>query len=319
MLNGKSVLITGGTGTFGHAMTKAILEQYEPRRLIIFSRDGLKQETMRRTRFPQSCMRWMVGDVRDLRRLHQAFEDVDVIFHAAALKQILACEYNPFEAIKTNVLGSMNVIEAAIAQGVEKVVAISSDKSCQPTNIYGATKMCMERLFVNSTVYIGLGHPTVLGLVRYGNVAGSRGSVVHVFDAQRGTGEVTITDPNMTRFWFTAEEAVRFTLSRLNDLRGGEIFIPKLPSARIADVAEAIAPGCKVRVVGIRPGEKVHETLVAHGERAIDCGSYYIIAPSGSLASLGMGTTEYRSDSNSDWVTVEEIRRWWSEYKDSLQ
>jgi len=318
MLNGKSVLITGGTGTFGHAMTKAILEQAEPRRLIIFSRDGLKQETMRRTRFPQSCMRWMVGDVRDLRRLHQAFEDVDVIFHAAALKQILACEYNPFEAIKTNILGSMNVIEVAIAQNVGMVVAISSDKACQPLNLYGATKMCMERLFINSTAYVGK-RATVLGLVRYGNVAGSRGSVAHVFDSQKGTGEVAITDPRMTRFWFTIEEAVAFTLARLEDMTGGEIFVPKIPSARIVDVAEAIAPGCKVRTVGVRPGEKMHETLIAHGECAIDCGSYYIIAPSGSLTSLGMGTTEYRSDTNSEWVTVEEIRRWWSEYKDSLQ
>lgn len=317
MLNGKSVLITGGTGTFGNAMTRAILDQYEPRRLIIFSRGELKQHDMR-ARFPEKCMRWFVGDVRDQCRLLQALDGVDVVFHAAALKQVPICEYNPFEAIKTNVLGSMNVIEAAIARDVQRVIAISSDKAVKPLNLYGATKICMERLFVNSTAYIGLGCSTILGLVRYGNVAGSRGSVAHVFEAQKASGEVTITDPAMTRFWFTIEEAVAFTLARLEDMTGGEIFVPKIPSARIVDVAEAIAPGCKVRTVGVRPGEKMHETLVAHGECAIDYGSYYVIAPSGSLSHLGVGTTEYRSDINSEWVTVEDIRRWWNEYKDSL-
>ena len=267
-------LITGGTGSLGHALTCVLLKNYAPRRVIVFSRDELKQSDMRRA-IPDPRLDFFLGDVRDKDRVHRAFEaNVDVVVHAAALKQVPACEYNPAEAVKTNVIGSMHVIDAAIACGIRRVMALSSDKACQPTNAYGKTKALAEALFVRGNAYAGH-RATRFAVVRYGNVIGSRGSVVPLFLRQREGGVVTVTDARMTRFWVPMERragetsywtAPELILWALRMMQGGEIFVPKLPSARMPDVAAAIAPGCEVREVGIRPGEKLHEVMVSVDE-----------------------------------------------------
>ena len=255
------VLVTGGTGSFGQKFTQVMLEDYNPAKLIIFSRDELKQHEMRSQGFDHPSLRYFIGDVRDPLRLRRAMQGVDIVVHAAALKQVPACEYNPIEAILTNIMGSRNVIEAALDTDVQRVMAISTDKAVNPINLYGATKLAAEKLFVQSNAYAGAGE-TRFSCVRYGNVVGSRGSVVPVFFQQRQSGKVTITDQRMTRFWLALEHGVRFTLRCIEQMEGGEVFIPKIPSLTVADLAEAIAPGVDIEYIGIRPGEKLHEELL---------------------------------------------------------
>jgi len=282
LVRGKSVLITGGTGSFGNQLTETLL-QYEPRRLIIFSRDEYKQHVMR-ARFPPEkykCMRYFIGDVRDKDRVCMAFCDVDLVFHAAALKQVPPLEYNPDEAIKTNIIGSQNVIHAAIVNKVPRVVAISTDKSVQPVNLYGATKMVVERLFVAANNQTGPSGP-LFSVLRYGNVFASRGSVVPVFLRQKDDGGVlTLTDANMTRFTLTLEDAIAFVLQSCCRMIGGEIFVPKLPSYSVGQLARVLCPGCPTKVVGARPGEKMHESMIGGDEShmALEFPTFYIVQP----------------------------------------
>jgi len=276
-----SILVTGGTGSFGQAFVKTLLMKSGAKRIIVFSRDELKQHEMKIT-FAEhrDRLRFFIGDVRDLDRLKRAFQGVDYVVHAAALKQVPALEYNPTEAIKTNILGTENVVNAAIEKGVKKVLLISTDKAANPANLYGATKLCAEKLVVNSNFYSGLGG-TKLSVVRYGNVFGSRGSIIGVIAKQKASGEITITDEKMTRFWITLDQGIEFVLDSLNDMRGGEIFIPKIPSMGIKDLIQVCAPGCRLKYIGIRPGEKLHESLItpeeARNVREFD--NHYIIFP----------------------------------------
>lgn len=264
-LDDKVVLITGGTGSFGRKFVEIALSDYKPRKIIVFSRDEFKQHEMATTGFDKECMRYFLGDVRDKDRLYRALDGVDVVVHAAALKQIPACEYNPIEAVKTNVMGAANLIDAAIERNVERVIALSTDKANAPVNLYGATKLAADKLFVAGNSYSGV-HKTRFSVVRYGNVLGSRGSVIPIFKKMASTGSLPITDPRMTRFWITREQGVKFVMKCLDRMEGGEIFVPKLPSMSIKDMARAIAPDVPTRVVGIRPGEKLHEVLVAKDE-----------------------------------------------------
>ncbi len=322
MLNDKVVVVTGGTGSFGQKFTETVLRYYRPKRLIIFSRDELKQFEMRQ-RFPEErfpCIRYFIGDVRDRDRLYRAFDGVDVVVHAAALKQVPACEYNPFEAIKTNVLGAANIIDAAIDRGVGHVVALSTDKAANPVNLYGATKLCSDKLFTAGNSYSGQ-RSTRFSVVRYGNVVGSRGSVVPLFMKLRETGLIPITDSRMTRFWITLDQGVEFVLKSLQRMRGGEVFVPKIPSMNIMDLASAIAPGCETKIVGIRPGEKLHEVMVPHDDarRTIEYDDYFAILPTGLDGEFqdaaqvfgGKLCSEdfyYSSEMNTHWLTVEELR-----------
>jgi UDP-N-acetylglucosamine 4,6-dehydratase len=314
--SGLSILITGGTGSFGRAFTKVLLEEFHPRRVIIFSRDELKQHEMRRV-FPEGGnMRYFLGDVRDKERLVRAMHGVDIVVHAAALKHVPACEYNPLEAVKTNILGAKNVIDAAIDAGVKKVLALSTDKAVNPVNLYGATKLVAEKIFVQGNAYTG-GIGTIFSCVRYGNVVASRGSVVPLFLEQQTTGTLTITDRRMTRFWLTLDQAVRLVLRSLVEMRGGEIFVPKIPSMRIVDLAAAIAPECELNVTGIRPGEKIHEVLLSEDEarHTIETPDLYVIQPEQPFwtheHTVGKGPPDgfrYASDTNAEWVTVEQMR-----------
>ncbi len=311
-----SVLVTGGTGSFGNKLVEIMLERYRPRRLVIFSRDELKQSEMMK-RFQDPALRYFIGDVRDRERLDRAMHGVDVVFHAAALKQIPICEYNPFEAIQTNVMGAKSVIDAAIDQGVKRVVAISTDKACQPINLYGATKLCAEKLVVQGNVY---GHPrgTTFSVVRYGNVIGSRGSVVPLFAAQRASGTVTVTDPHMTRFWIRLADGVEFAIRCATRMRGGEIFVPKIPSMRVMDLVEAVAPGCRVEFIGIRPGEKLHEVLISEDEsrQALEFDDMFVIEPvepswafpAWEGAKRPAAGFRYSSDTNHRWLSADEMR-----------
>lgn len=305
------VLVTGGTGSFGHKFVELMLTRYRPRRLCVFSRDELKQSEMM-ARFDDPSLRFFLGDVRDRERLARAMHGVDIVFHAAALKQIPACEYNPFEAIQTNVLGAKNVIDAAIDAGVKRVIGLSSDKACQPLNLYGATKLCAEKLFVQGNVY-GYARGTTFAVVRYGNVIGSRGSVVPLFAAQRATGRVTVTDRAMTRFWIRLADGVEFAIRGAELMRGGEIFIPKIASMRIMDLVETIAPGCAIEDIGIRPGEKLHEILMSEDEsrQALEFEGMFIIEPveptwayrtpeGGKRPARGF---RYSSDANDVWLS----------------
>ena len=282
MLNNKNILITGGTGSFGKKATKLILKKYKPRRLIIFSRDELKQFEMSQI-YPISeydCMRYFIGDVRDKERLYRAFQGVDYVIHAAALKQVPAAEYNPFEAVKTNILGAQNVINVAIDQGVKRVIALSTDKATNPINLYGATKLCSDKLFIAGNAYVGRDE-TTFSVVRYGNVVGSRGSVIPFFMKFKENGYLPITDPEMTRFWITLEQGVEFVLWCLENMCGGELFVPKIPSMNIMDLAKAIAPECETRIVGIRPGEKIHELMIPKDDarNTLEFDSFYVIQP----------------------------------------
>jgi UDP-N-acetylglucosamine 4,6-dehydratase len=321
MFHGKTILLTGGTGSFGKKFTQIALERLRPKRLIVFSRDELKQFEMVQVFSPAEypCLRYFLGDVRDYQRLNEAMRGVDVVIHAAAIKQIPAAEYNPFEAIKTNVLGGQNVIQAAIAQGVEKVVALSTDKAANPVNLYGATKLCSDKLFIAGNAMAGHGGPR-LAVVRYGNVACSRGSVIPFFLQRAREGKVLpVTDKRMTRFSITLEEGVELVLHALEAMHGGEIFVPKIPSYRILDVAKAIAPDAEVEFVGIRPGEKLHELMIPEDEarHSVEFDAHYVIQPdfhwwTQDLAGDGGKPCpegfSYSSDSNTDWLGVAEIR-----------
>jgi len=312
----KSVVITGGTGSFGQAMTEYLLASCKPRRVIIFSRDELKQYEMEQ-RFPDERMRFFLGDVRDSERLKRAFDRVDVVIHAAALKQVPAAEYNPFECIKTNVIGAQNVIEAALSTGVERVIALSTDKAASPVNLYGASKLCSDKLFIAGNAYAG-GRGPRIAVVRYGNVVGSRGSVVPLFRKLAKTGRLTITDPRMTRFLITIQQGVRFVMDCLQRMRGGELFVPKIPSADIMTIAEAVAPGCETEIVGIRNGEKLHELMITEDDsrHTLDLDAFYMITP--QFAWWDAGTYvggksvpegfSYCSDTNPHRLTVEEVR-----------
>lgn len=311
---GKVVLITGGTGSFGQAFARLLLESERVAAIRILSRDEFKQSDMQR-RFTDDRLRFLIGDVRDRERLLRALDGVHVVIHAAALKQVPACEYNPFEAVKTNVLGAANVVDAAIERGVERVIALSTDKAASPVNLYGATKLCAEKLVVQGNSYVGPTRPTRLSCVRYGNVVASRGSVVPLLFEQRGSGRVTLTDPRMTRFWITLGEAVRFVKRCIERMEGGEVFVPKTASVRISDVLAAIAPNAAVEQIGIRPGEKLHEVLVTFDESryAIDGGDLFLIQPQhpwwrglGTPVPTGVEFT-YSSDKNERWLSVTEI------------
>ena len=320
MFNGKNILITGGTGSFGKKATEIILKKYNPMRLIIFSRDELKQFEMAQI-YPMSkydCIRYFIGDVRDKERLNRAFQGVDYVIHAAALKQVPAAEYNPFEAVKTNIIGAQNVINVAIDQGVRKVIALSTDKAANPINLYGATKLCSDKLFIAGNAYVGR-EDTIFSVVRYGNVVGSRGSVIPFFLKQKENGYLTITDPRMTRFWITLEQGVEFVLWCLEHMCGGELFVPKIPSMNIMDLAKAIAPECETRIIGIRPGEKIHELMISRDDsrNTLEFDSFYVIQPDfrfwtrrcswngGHKVPDGF---EYNSESNPWRLTVDEMK-----------
>jgi len=323
MLNGKTVLITGGTGSFGQRFTEMVLRDFSPKRLIVFSRDELKQSEMH-SRFGEDKypnIRYFIGDVRDRDRLYRAFDGVDIVVHAAALKQVLAAEYNPIEAVKTNVLGAANVIDAAIDRGVTKVIALSTDKAASPVSLYGATKLCSDKLFVAANSYSGQ-HRTRFSVVRYGNVLGSRGSVIPFFQQQQETGKLSITDPRMTRFWITLEQGVRFVLSCLGHMSGGEIFVPKIPSMKVIDLARVIGPDCDLEVVGRRPGEKLHELMVGEDDahNTIEYDDYYAILPTLRIwstdkpAAMNGGRPcpegfRYSSETNDRWLTVPELEQ----------
>ncbi len=313
----KVVLITGGTGSFGKKLTRILLDEYNPAKIIVFSRDELKQHEMRAAGFDAPNLRYFIGDVRDESRLKRAFEGVDIVIHAAALKQVPACEYNPMEAIKTNILGSSNVIDAALDAGVERVVALSTDKAVNPVNLYGATKLAAEKLFVQSNSYAG-GRKTRFSCVRYGNVVGSRGSVVPVFLKQRANGEITVTDDRMTRFWISLEQGVRFVIRCAEQMHGGEVFVPKIPSMTIVELAKTIAPNAKVNVIGIRPGEKLHEVLISEDEArtTVELDDMYVVQPAEALwfgrawENQGKLITEefrYASNTNTEWLDVDQI------------
>jgi UDP-N-acetylglucosamine 4,6-dehydratase len=312
-----SLLITGGTGSFGQRLLFTLLDHHHPRRIVIFSRDELKQYELQQKLLdhPQAdTVRFFLGDVRDRDRLVRAFDGVDYVVHAAALKQVPAAEYNPLEFIKTNILGAANIIEAAIDRNVKRVVALSTDKAANPVNLYGATKLCSDKLFVSAQVYSGA-HATRFCVVRYGNVMGSRGSVIPLFLRQRETGRLTITDERMTRFWISLQQGVDFVLDNLLGMHGGEIFVPKIPSMRVMDLAAAIAPGCETVVTGIRPGEKLHEVMVTEDDArsTIELADRYVIAPSPEAAARyahGMPcdtSFRYASDTNDHWLTGAEM------------
>lgn len=329
MLNDKTVLITGGTGSFGKKFTQIVLENYKPAKLIIFSRDELKQfEMSQRWSMKKYRIRYFLGDVRDKERLIRAFQGVDYVIHAAALKQVPAAEYNPAESIKTNILGAMNIIDAALFNNVKKVIALSTDKACNPINLYGATKLCADKLFVAANVYRGFDKDTLFSVVRYGNVLGSRGSVVPFFRERSKTGVLPITDSRMTRFWITLNQGVHFVLKVLELAKGGEIFVPKIPSMKITDLAKAIAPECSHEVVGIRPGEKVHEALIGEdeGRNTTEYKECYVIRrnqPDGrKMPNIDNGGRlcpqgfEYTSDNNHERLSIEELRRILDEISD---
>jgi UDP-N-acetylglucosamine 4,6-dehydratase len=315
----KTVLVTGGTGSFGKKFVKVMLAEYHPAKLIIYSRDELKQHEMRAAGFDHPSLRYFIGDVRDLPRLRRAMQGVDVVVHAAALKQVPACEYNPMEAVKTNILGTSNVVDAAIDARVEKVMFLSTDKAVTPVNLYGATKLTAEKLVVASNAYAG-DKRTRLSCVRYGNVVGSRGSVVPIFIRQREQGnKLTITDERMTRFWLSLEQGVRFVISNLERMHGGEVFVPKIPSTRIVDLARAIAPDAEIEVIGIRPGEKLHEMMISRDESrsTIELEDRFVVEPVGHLwfrydwSREGRRVPDgfkYTSDNNTEWLTETQIR-----------
>ncbi|HVP21150.1 MAG TPA: UDP-N-acetylglucosamine 4,6-dehydratase (inverting) [Anaerolineaceae bacterium] len=314
----KVVLVTGGTGSFGKKFIKAMLDEYHPAKIIVYSRDELKQHEMRVSGFDHPSLRYFIGDVRDLPRLHRAFHGVNIVVHAAALKQVPACEYNPMEAIKTNILGSSNVIDAALDAGVEKVLALSTDKAVNPINLYGATKLSAEKLMVQSNAYAG-GMLTRFSCVRYGNVVGSRGSVVPLFIKQRQNGKVTLTDDRMTRFWISLDQGVHFVIRCIEQMHGGEVFVPKIPSMKMIDLAKAIAPDAEINIIGIRPGEKLHEVLISEDEArtTVEVEDMFIIQPAESLwfgrdwEKMGRLLSDgfrYASNTNPQWLSLDQLR-----------
>lgn len=312
-----SILVTGGTGSFGRAFIRHLLDAVGPRRIVVFSRDELKQYEMRAAFNDDDRLRWFLGDVRDLDRLKRAMHGVEYVVHAAALKQVDTAEYNPIEYVKTNVLGSQNVIEASLDSGIKKVVALSTDKASSPINLYGATKLTADKLFVAANNY-GAAYDTRFSVVRYGNVMGSRGSVIPYFRSLHEQGlPIPVTDRRMTRFWITLERAVEFVVDSFEMMAGGELYVPRIPSMRIVDLAEAIAPGSPIREIGIRPGEKLHEEMIAADDsrRTVRLPDRYVVTP--VLAEWGFPEIDgenlpdgfaYRSDSNDVWLGIEELR-----------
>jgi len=326
MLNNKSILITGGTGSFGHQFIKTVLDRYNPNKIIVYSRDELKQFEMQQ-KWPMSdtkpMMRYFIGNVRDLDRLSMAMEGVDIVIHAAALKQVPTAEYNPFEAVKTNILGGQNVIDAAFKMNVNKVIALSTDKAAAPINLYGATKLTSDKLFIAANNYKGE-HDIKLSVVRYGNVMGSRGSVIPFFIKQKEKGILPITDERMTRFNITLQQGVDFVLECLDKMWGGELFVPKIPSYKILDVAKAIAPDAKYEIVGVRPGEKLHEEMITETDAltTVEFEKYFVILPSAELWNIDKFIREsnsnlgkmcefgfsYNSNNNKEFLSVEKIK-----------
>lgn len=317
-LDNKTVLITGGTGSFGKSFAKFLLQNFNLKKLIIFSRDELKQFNMQKE-INDERVRFFIGDVRDLQRLQRAFYGVDIIVHSAALKQVPTLEYNPFEAVKTNILGSQNVINAAIDQGVKKVLLVSTDKAAQPVNLYGATKLCAEKLFISGNSYSAGG--TKFSCVRYGNVLGSRGSIVeHLLKNRNNLSKVHITDLEMTRFWITLRQAFNLVLFGLGNMEGGEIFIPKIPSMKLVDLFKTLAPGVEQEIIGIRPGEKLHEILLTEQEarHAVELSNYYVVLPEfiknekfQKYYEFGKKMNDdfrFTSDTNQDWLDGEKLR-----------
>jgi UDP-N-acetylglucosamine 4,6-dehydratase/5-epimerase len=327
MLNNKSILVTGGTGSFGKKLIATILERYNPKKIIVYSRDELKQFEMQQY-WPDNGVvpiRYFIGDVRDLPRLTMAMEGVDVVIHAAALKQVPAAEYNPFEAVKTNIIGGQNVIDAALKCRIKKVIALSTDKAAAPINLYGATKLTSDKLFIAANNYKGE-HDIQFSVVRYGNVMASRGSVIPFFISRKSSGVLPITDARMTRFNITLQEGVDFVLKNLRRMHGGELFVPKIPSYRITDIAKAIAPDCEQEIVGIRAGEKLHEEMITETDalNTIEFDDYYVILPVGNLARRELAMLDaksknqgkiceygfsYNSGTNTHFLTVEEIKK----------
>lgn len=327
MLNNKSILITGGTGSFGKYFTRKVLREYNPKKIIIFSRDEFKQDEFKKelsVMFPNKInkMRFFIGDVRDKDRLYRAFYGVDYIIHAAAMKQVPICEYNPFEAIKTNIHGAQNIIDAAIDRGVKKVVALSTDKAVNPINLYGGTKLVSDKLFISANAYAA-DKGTIFSVVRYGNVAGSRGSVIPFFKKliQQGCKELPITDFNMTRFWISLEEGVNLVIKALDESKGGETYISKIPSFKVTDLAKAMLPNCELKQVGIREGEKLHEIMITKDDSrtTYEYEKHYIIYPNfewwdkerfftrgGEIIENGF---EYNSGNNTDWLSIENLKR----------
>ena len=317
VLSASSILVTGGTGSFGRAFTRYALDHLDPRRLVVFSRDELKQYEMRQEVGDDPRVRYFIGDVRDQDRLTRALDGVEFVVHAAAMKQVDTAEYNPFECIRTNVIGAENVINASIDIGVRRVVALSTDKASSPINLYGASKLCSDKLFVAGNHYAGHGD-TRFSVVRYGNVMGSRGSVVPLFRKLAESGRLPITDHQMTRFWITLEQAVQFVIDSFDRMEGGEIFVPRIPSMKVVDLAEAIAPGCELYEIGIRPGEKMHEEMISldDARRTTRFADRYVIAP--VLAEWGYSGTgdgedvedgfSYQSHTNDQWLDVDDIR-----------
>lgn len=321
MLNGKTILVTGGTGSFGNAFTEYVLEHYEPKKIIIYSRDEYKQFVMsNRLKKHQDKLRFFIGDVRDKERLYRAFEGVDYVVHAAALKQVPACEYNPMEAVKTNINGAMNIVDAALNCGVKRVVALSTDKAVNPINLYGGTKLVSDKLFIAANAYAGT-KDVCFSIVRYGNVAGSRGSVIPFFNkiVAEGGKVLPITDYRMTRFWISLNEGVQLVIKALSEARGGETFISKIPSFKVTDLAQAILPGCEMSEVGIREGEKLHEVMITREDSmlAYEYEKHFIIYPhfdwwdekriqaGGKKVAQGF---EYSSGTNKEWLTLEQIK-----------
>ena len=317
VLDGSSILITGGTGSFGKAFLDALLTQHSPRRIGIFSRDELKQYELKQRWGQDERVRFFLGDIRDRDRLASAMHGVDYVVHAAALKQVDTAEYNPMEYVKTNILGSENVIQASMTAGVKKVVALSTDKASSPVNLYGATKLTADKLFISSN-HFSFARGTTYSVVRYGNVMGSRGSVIPLFKRLAADGSpIPITDKRMTRFWITLPQAVHFVISCFDDMQGGELYVPRIPSMKVVDLAEAIAPGCQLQEIGIRPGEKLHEEMISSEDarRTLRRDDRYVVMP--TLAEWGYTNTagdavaegfSYTSDTNDQWLSVEDLR-----------
>ncbi len=311
------ILVTGGTGSFGKKFSEIMLTEYQPKKLIIFSRDEFKHHQMQISGFDHPNIRYFIGDVRDIDRLRRAMQEVDVVVHAAALKQVPACEYNPIEAIMTNIMGARNIIDASIDMGVKRVMAVSTDKAVNPINLYGATKLCAEKLFVQSNAYSG-SRGTRFSCTRYGNVVGSSGSVIPLFLEQRKNGKLTVTDSRMTRFWITLEQGARFVIRCIEEMVGGEVFVPKIPSMNIMDLIEVVAPDCEVEFIGIRTGEKIHEVLVSEDEarHAQELDDMFVILPRHSWWKSDKWVSEktlqdgfyYSSNNNVKWLTVDELK-----------
>lgn len=329
MLTNSSILVTGGTGSFGHTFAPLTLQKYNPRRLVIFSRDEMKQWEMAKQYSGDPRVRFFIGDVRDKDRLHRALRGIDYVVHAAATKIVPTAEYNPFECVKTNINGAMNLIDACIDQGVKRVVALSTDKASSPCNLYGATKLASDKLFIAGNTYSGSGG-TRFSVVRYGNVMGSRGSVIPFFMTQAQTGVLTITDPRMTRFMITLEEGVDLVWRAFEDMTGGEIYVKKIPSMTITDLAKAVAPDARHEIIGIRPGEKLHEQMISSEDapHTYEYDGYYKILPAihnwsqdperindGRLVHAGF---TYASDTNAEWMTTETLRAWIAKYRDAI-